>query len=79
MQGYSESRDTDLTDADLGDANLENANLLEAKLVGANLSATILTNVKMYDTDLRFVNFEPKTLPEVREMASASNLQWLCT
>jgi len=54
-----------LSDASFGSANLAGATLIEVDLANAQFAGTDLLNVK----------FEPKTLPLLRSIASASNLE----
>lgn len=70
-------RNADLPRANLADANLRGAELLLADLRGADLRGTDLTNAYPGGADLRGAIFEPKSLPDLREIASARNLQYL--
>jgi hypothetical protein len=66
-----------LTDAFLDDANLSGAELVRANLNGANLVAANLTNASLYWADLGRAVFEPKSLPALRGIAEAKNLEFL--
>ncbi len=62
-----------LNSADLSGADMDSANLSGAFLVSsANLSGAYLS-----DADLERVTFEPKSLPELRGIAAAKNLELL--
>jgi uncharacterized protein YjbI with pentapeptide repeats len=77
----------DLTHANLTDANLTHANLTDADLTGANLTQADLTHANLTDAELSGVwlgggnldgaIFEPKSLPQLRGISAASNLELL--
>lgn len=69
-----------LSGVNLIGAFLEDANLILANLIGANLADARLREAQLKDASLRWANlsgatFEPKSLPEVRGIAAASNLE----
>jgi uncharacterized protein YjbI with pentapeptide repeats len=70
--GYS-----DLTRADLQLANLNDANLNEANLSGADLRGAKLANASLYEAKLAYTIFEPISMPELRSIAAAANLELL--
>jgi uncharacterized protein YjbI with pentapeptide repeats len=61
-----------LNDADLRTANLDNAYLDDADLTGADL-----TGANFHGADVAGAHFEPKSLPELRGIAAARNLELL--
>ncbi len=70
--GGANLSDVDLTDADMTGADLTGANLSGAKLGRANLTGADLTIA-----NLGRAFFEPKSLPELRRIAAAKNLELL--
>ena len=62
----------DLIDTDLTGANLAHADLTGADLTGANLA---LANLAL--ADLQATIFQPNSVPEGRDVATAENLQFL--
>jgi hypothetical protein len=81
-----------LTDANVTDANLLNANLTEAILMGTNLNGAVLlfadlrgvvllnvdlSGAQVLEANLERACFEPKSLPELRGIAAARNLELL--
>jgi hypothetical protein len=81
-----------MTNANLSGAKLVDANLTDGNLSGANLNGTYvgganLTNASLRAADLKGAYFdgtnldravfEPKSLPELREIAAAENLELL--
>ncbi len=67
----------ELTGANLTSADLSGANLTGANLTGADLHHADLTSAKLDAADLARVIFEPKSLPELRRIAAAKNLELL--
>lgn len=75
-------RDVKMVEGSLFDAKLENARLSGANLRGVNfhgasLDSTDLANADVFEADFGSTKFEPKTLPEVRGIAAAKNLESL--
>lgn len=68
---------TKLCGADLAGANLNNAKLLDADVSGANLSDASLGGALMNGAHLGRAVFEPKSLPELRGVAAAKDLESL--
>jgi hypothetical protein len=66
-----------LRGADLTRANLTGADLVLADLTEADLGSADLTSAKLDAADLARVIFEPKSLPELRGIAAARNLELL--
>jgi uncharacterized protein YjbI with pentapeptide repeats len=69
--------DATLIDVDLTDANLTGAWLYGANLSGANLRGTKLSDAGLSGARLGRALFEPKSLPELRGIAAAENLELL--
>lgn len=77
----------DLNEAHLGSADLRGANLFGANLTGTDLGGADLSGADLREADLAKTNlyaadlaaaiFEPKSLPEIRVVAAASNLEFL--
>ena len=67
----------DLTGADLRGADLGGADLEGANLTNANLSGADLKKADLYAAELANTIFEPKSLPELRTVAAAQNLESL--
>jgi uncharacterized protein YjbI with pentapeptide repeats len=65
----------DLSQANLARAKLTNATLINANLREARLTGAELTGVKMTQADVSQTVFEPRTLPDIREMATVKNLE----
>jgi hypothetical protein len=66
-----------LSGADLSGADLSDADLRGAILRDANLRGAILRDANLRGAILHSVTFEPKTNPEIREIAAAENLELL--
>jgi hypothetical protein len=69
--------DADLSDADLRRANLSRAFLINTDLRGADLRGADLSGARLGDADLGRAVFEPTSLPELRGIAGAENLELL--
>lgn len=67
----------DLSAANLGGAHLNGTDLNGANLSGAYLSSADLKDAVFYDANLKQVFFEPTSLPGLRGIASAENLELL--
>jgi hypothetical protein len=67
----------DLNGANLSGAHLNGANLNGADLNGANLSGAHLNGAHLKGAQLGRAVFEPESLPELRGMAAAKNLELL--
>jgi hypothetical protein len=67
----------DLAGADLSGTNLADANLARACLAFANLARAELSNAQLDAATLDGVLFEPTSLPKLRGIASAKNLESL--
>jgi hypothetical protein len=68
---------TNLTKADLEDANLTGADLFYASLVGARLEDTQLKDADVRDADFEDAIFEPASIPGIRGIAAAKNLEFI--
>lgn len=73
---------TDLRKADLTGADLKRTNLAEADLTFVDLTGADLTEANLTGADFRFsdfteTKFEPKTIPNAREMLGAFGLRTL--
>ena len=64
-----------LTRTDLTNASLKGAALYATVLEGATLTSTDLTGAHFYFVDLGHAVFEPTSIPEVRGIAGAKNLE----
>jgi hypothetical protein len=67
----------DLRGTSLNEADLTGATLVGARLIGADLSDANLTRANLYNANLRRAIFEPKALPESRDIAAAKHLELL--
>lgn len=63
-----------LVDADLSHADLTGSMLLLANLTAARMVGTELRDADFYGADLKLAVFEPKSLPNVRGIGAALNL-----
>lgn len=68
---------TNLTHADLTAANLRGAKLFRTDLTYADLTDTNLSGAEFVEVNLYKAVFEPKSLPELREISGAMNLEFL--
>lgn len=66
-----------LVNADLTSTNMRGADLSQADLSGAGLTDTNLTGADFTEADVTRTLFEPKTLPDLRSLASAISLESL--
>jgi hypothetical protein len=66
-----------MSNAQLLGADLSSANLFEANLDGADLTWTALKEASLQGASLRLTNFEPRSLPELRNIAAAENLAYM--
>ena len=69
--------DANLSGAQLDEANLSNAHLDGADLSGANLTDANLQQASVVGADFTRTVFEPKSLPELRGIGGAENLELL--
>jgi len=67
----------DLVGADLSDAHLSPSNLRGAHLIGATLNGADLSDAHLSEARLDRALFEPRSLPELRGIATAQNLELL--
>ena len=68
---------TNLRDAKLRSANLARAGLEYSSLFGADLTDTELKDADVREADFQDAIFEPKSIPEIRSIAAAKNLDLL--
>jgi hypothetical protein len=67
----------DLSTANLRGAYLNGANLYIADLTGANLVGAHLGDADFGGTNLKYTRFEPVSLPQIRDIAYADDLDWI--
>jgi hypothetical protein len=77
LSGRANLLRANLSGVDLTDANLTGAILYGANLSGANLRGTKLSDASLAGAHLGQALFEPKSLPELRGIAAAENLELL--
>jgi len=65
----------DLDSANLSDADLRGANLINARMRSADLRGTQMADAQLSLANVDGALFEPKSLPELRGVAAAQNLE----